>query len=174
MILSRSRRTIGAATSCVLALSLGTSLLGSWVPPLWADEVAQLDVRHDDGRQLVGLPMPEGERWCLVWNHSVTGIRIQDCYRHHAGQMVLERSHQPDFAAGLGHVPGRGRQVSDGEGGYWIEDIDEPVPGNRYRLRVGSPEVNHRLLHDGRRLSLSERAAGERVTIYLRTPATTP
>ncbi|QJR00684.1 DUF1850 domain-containing protein [Halomonas sp. PGE1] len=117
--------------------------------------------------------MPEGEAWCLEWNHSVAGFPVQDCYRHRDGLMVLERSHQPDFAAGLGHVPGRGRQVSDGEGGYWIEEIDEPVPGNRYRLRVGSPEVNHRLLHEGRRLSLSDQAAGERVTIHLRTSAST-
>ena len=135
----------------------------------WAD-ASRLTVLDADEQMLVELPMPEGERWCLEWNHSVTGIRVQDCYRHVQGKMVLERSHQPDFAAGLGHVPGRGRQVSDGRGGYWIENIDEPVPGNRYRLWVGSDKVNHRLLHEGSRISLSERAAGERVTIYLQTP----
>ncbi|MCE8042080.1 DUF1850 domain-containing protein [Halomonas daqingensis] len=147
-------------------LALGCSMA-------WAGD-ARLQVLSDDDTLLVELPMPEGERWCLEWNHSVTGIRVQDCYRHDQGRMVLERSHQPDFAAGLGHVPGRGRQVSDGQGGYWIEEINEPVAGNRYRLRVGSDKVDHRLLHEGRRISLSERAAGERVTIHLRTPDTTP
>lgn len=164
--LRRSRRALGPATFCVLTLCAASTAV-------WAD-ASHLEVLDDHGQALVSLPMPEGERWCMEWNHSVTGIRVQDCYRHHQGNMVLERSHQPDFAAGLGHVPGRGRQVSDGQGGYWIEDIDEPVPGNRYRLRVGSARVDHRLLHEGRRISLSELAAGERVTIHLRTPDSTP
>ncbi|WP_445003435.1 DUF1850 domain-containing protein [Halomonas mongoliensis] len=142
--------------------------------PLSAGDAGRLEVTADSGRRIASLPMPEGEAWCLEWNHSVAGFPVLDCYRHREGLMVLERSHLPDFAAGLDHIPGRGRQVSDGEGGYWIEAIDEPVPGNRYRLRVGSPEVNHRLLHEGRRLSLSDRAAGERVTIHLRTSAATP
>ncbi|MCH4562170.1 DUF1850 domain-containing protein [Halomonas sp. EGI 63088] len=165
----RRRRAFAPATWRALALGLMLA-----VSPVGADDAGRLEVRGDDDRLILALPMPEGERWCLEWNHSVTGIRVQDCYRHRAGRMVLERSHQPDFAAGLGHVPGRGRQVSDGRGGYWIEEIDEPVPGNRYYLRVGSPEVDHRLLHAGRRLSISERAAGERVTIHLRSPSTTP
>lgn len=166
MSASRSRRAFGPATFCALTLGCAMS-------PAWGDG-ARLEVLDDVGHALVTLPMPEGERWCLEWNHSVTGIRVQDCYRHFQGKMVLERSHQPDFAAGLGHVPGRGRQVSDGQGGYWIEDIDEPVAGNRYQLRVGSKKVDHRLLHEGRRTSLSERAAGKRVTIHLHTPDTTP
>ena len=158
-----SRRAFGPAAA-LLCLLLA--------PPALADE-GWLEVTADSGRLIASLPMPEGEAWCLEWNHSVTGIRVQDCYRHRDGLMVLERSHQPDFSAGLGHVPGRGRQVSDGEGGYWIEGIDEPVPGNRYHLRVGSPEVNHRLLHEDRRLSLSDQAAGERVKIHLRTSSPT-
>ncbi|KAA0013276.1 DUF1850 domain-containing protein [Billgrantia pellis] len=113
-------------------------------------------------------------RWCLGWNHSVKKFPVLDCYRYQEGRMVLERSHQPDFAAGLGHTLGRGVQVSDGQGGYWIEDIDEPVPGDRYTLRVGSPIVDHRLLWQAEgnehRVSLSELAAGERVTLQLRKP----
>ena len=164
-ILTASRRALGPAALllCLLIPVSGLAAAEGW-----------LEVHADDGRLIASLPMPEGEAWCLEWNHSVAGFPVQDCYRHREGRMVLERSHLPDFAAGLDHIPGRGRQVSDGEGGYWIEEIDEPVPGNRYHLRVGSPEVNHRLLHEGRRLSLSDRAAGERVTIHLRTSAATP
>lgn len=86
--------------------------------------------------------------------------------------MILERSHQPDFAAGLGHIPGRGTQKSDGKGGYWIENINEPVPGNRYLLRVGSASVDHRIIWNDSVISLSNSAAGERVTIQL-TPTRT-
>lgn len=131
---------------------------------------ARLEVLDADGKTLVSLPMPDGEGWCLEWNHSVEGFPVLDCYRHREGRMVLARSHLPDFAAGLDHIPGRGRQVSDGEGGYWIEAIDEPVPGNAYRLRVGAMRVNHRLVMDGERISLSRLAENRRVTIRLIQP----
>ncbi|MBB3231396.1 DUF1850 domain-containing protein [Halomonas stenophila] len=153
----------------------------------------ELRVRDAQGQALVRLPMPEGAGWCLAWNHSVEGFPVHDCYRNRGGHMVLVRSHLPDFAAGLDHIPGRGRQVSDGEGGYWIEEIDEPVPGDHYRLRVGTRRVDHRLVRhgepslaallDGARdcgagryadvsaapvvVSLSERAANARVTVSL-------
>ena len=127
-----------------------------------------LEVRDRSDTLLVSLPMPQGEGWCLEWNHSVEGFPVLDCYRNEHGRMVLESSHQPDFAAGLGHVPGRGRQVSDGHGGYWIKDIHEPVPGDRYLLRVGAPRVNHRLVVEDKTISLSDLAAGQRVSIGLR------
>ncbi|SHK75214.1 DUF1850 domain-containing protein [Halomonas caseinilytica] len=119
------------------------------VPALAECPAHELRVNGADGRLLVSLPMPEGAGWCLAWNHSVEGFAVHDCYRNVGGHMVLERSHLPDFAAGLDHIPGRGRQVSDGQGGYWIEDLDEPVPGDRYRLRVGAMRVDHRLVRHG-------------------------
>lgn len=81
--------------------------------------------------------------------------------------MVLVRSHLLDFVAGLDHIPGRGQQVSDGQGGSLILDIDEPVPGNAYVLRPGTGLVDHRLTIDDRVVSLSAAAARERVTIAL-------
>lgn len=175
---------------------LGALLLGGLAVPALADCPShELTVRDAEDRPLVRLPMPEGEGWCLAWNHSVEGFTVHDCYRNVAGRMVLQRSHLPDFAAGLDHIPGRGRQVSDGHGGYWIEDLDEPVPGDAYRLRVGAMRVEHRLvgrpegtplatlLDDARDcgagarypdaaeppvvVSLSELAANERVTLSL-------
>lgn len=146
----------GAALACVLVS----------LPALAADAV--LEVLDDDGRRLARFPVEPGEGWCLLWEHSVEGFTVEDCYAYRDGRMVLVASHQPDFAAGLGHVPGRGTQRSDGAGGYWIRGIDEPVPGNRYLLRVGSGRVNHRIRHRGDVTSLSRLAAGERVTLRLR------
>ncbi len=123
---------------------------------------------RDDGSQIARFAMPEGQGWCVLWNHSVQGFPVTDCYENRQGRMVLVRSRQPDFAAGLGHIPGRGRQVSDGEGGYWILDIDEPVPGNAYVLRPGAGPVDHRLQVDGKIVSLSKAAARQRVRIELR------
>lgn len=120
-----------------------------------------------DGTEIARLPVPEGAGWCIFWHHSVQGFEVQDCYRNRKGHMVLDRSHQPDFAAGLGHLPGRGRQVSDGAGGYWIEDIGEPVPGDSYVLRPGTMAVNHRIVAGDRHVSLSALAPRARVRIAL-------
>ncbi len=152
----------GLALRVVLAaafLLAGTTFL--------AASQAVLEVVSCEHRVLVQHPLAADERWCIAWNHSVTQIPIRDCYVHRDGAMVLERSHQPDFAAGLGHVPGRGRQESDGQGGYWIEDILEPVPGDAYLLRVGSPAVDHRVLLEDGEFSLSRLVPGELVMIRL-------
>lgn len=79
--------------------------------------------------------------------------------------MILVHSHTPSFDAGLGHIPGRGRQVSDGYGGYFIYDINEAVANNSYVLRAGSMKVNHRIEYQGQSYSLSELAEHERVVI---------
>jgi len=121
----------------------------------------------ETGDVLASLPLPEGAGWCILWNHSVQGFEVEDCYENRAGRMVLVRSHLPDFAAGLDHIPGRGRQLSDGMGGYWIEDIDEPVPGDAYILRPGRPAVNHRIRTETTEISLTALAEHARVRIAL-------
>jgi len=120
-----------------------------------------------DGRILAQFDVAEGAGWCLLWRHSVQGFEVADCYVNRGGRMVLDRAHLPDFAAGLDHIPGRGVQRSDGAGGYWIEGLDEPVPGNAYILRPGSMAVDHRLQVGAEVVSLSALAAHDRVRISL-------
>jgi len=141
--------------------------LAALAQPAAPTAAGSLTAVTDAGETVARLAVPDGGRWCVLWRHSVAVFEVADCYRNAGGTMVLERSHLPDFAAGLDHIPGRGRQVSDGRGGYWIEDIDEPVPGNSYLLRVGGPGVDHRLSTGGTIVSLTERAAGARVTLTL-------
>lgn len=128
---------------------------------------AQLVATHEDGREIARLNVPEGGEWCVLWHHSVEGFEVSDCYENRDGHMVLVWSHLPDFAAGLGHIPGRGTQVTDGQGGYLILDIDEPVPGDAYILRPGRGPVDHRLQVGDTVVSLSAVAARERVRIAL-------
>lgn len=149
--------TIGGGCSALL-------LLFGAGPALPEDLVA---TRIGDGTEIARLSVPEGGEWCVLWNHSVQGFPVTDCYENRDGRMVLTRSRQPDFAAGLGHIPGRGRQVSDGEGGYWILEIDEAVPGDAYVLRPGAGPVDHRLQVGDTVVSLSEAAARQRVRIAL-------
>lgn len=136
-------------------------------PPGQLHADALVATRLADGAELLRADVAEGGGWCVLWRHSVQGFEVSDCYLNRDGQMVLDRSHLPDFAAGLDHIPGRGVQRSDGEGGYWITDLDEPVAGNAYVLRAGSMAVDHRLLIGERQVSLSALASGERVRIAL-------
>ena len=121
----------------------------------------------ETGKLLAQLPVSEGHGWCILWHHSVQGFEVEDCYENQSGRMVLVRSHLPDFAAGLDHIPGRGRQVSDGHGGYFIEELNEPVPGNAYIIRPGGPRVDHRLRTETREISLTALAERARVQIAL-------
>jgi hypothetical protein len=142
---------------CALLLLLSTACASA----------GTLTATREDGTAIARLDVPEGGGWCILWRHSVKGFEVSDCYENRAGRMVLVWSHLPDFAAGLDHIPGRGRQVSDGQGGYWIEDLDEPVPGDAYILRPGSMAVDHRIATGETVISLSARAERERVRIAL-------
>lgn len=103
--------------------------------------------------------------WHLAWNHSVTGIRVRDYFTVKENQLMLTHSHMPAFDAGLGHIPGRGRLESDGNGGYWVYDINSTIPQPGLLIRVGSERVNHTLVQGHRTWNLSEVAAGRRVVI---------
>lgn len=124
-----------------------------------------LRVSTADGTVLFDIPLQEPYVWVVEWNHSVTGIVVDDYYLYDGEQMILTASHAPSFDAGLGHIPGRGTVESDGNHGYWIRGINEPVPGNAYLLRVGSTAVNHRIIVGGKLYSLSAVAEHERVRL---------
>jgi len=142
-------------------------LLASLWAGTGATQAGVLAATREDGTEILRIPVPEGAEWCVLWRHSVRGFDVSDCYQNRAGRMVLVRTHLPDFAAGLDHIPGRGRQVSDGHGGYWIFDINELVPGDAYVLRPGAGKVNHRLQAGDSVVSLSAIAPRERVRIML-------
>ena len=143
----------GALTALLLSLS-----------PAFAET---LIATRSDGVVIARFHIPEGEGWCINWRHSVQGFEVSDCYLNQGGLMVLDRSHLPDFAAGLDHIPGRGIQLSDGMGGYWIVDLNEPVPGTAYILRPGGPKVDHRITTPTAEVSLSAAAYHDRVKIAL-------
>lgn len=130
-----------------------------------ASPAYQLQVVSSEQELLLNLPLDEQEDWCLVWNHSVVGFAVEDCFSVVAGQWMLNSSHQPDFAAGLGHTLGRGKQLSDGRDGYIIKDMAVVMNNNQMVLRVGSLAVNHRFDYRKKTISLSALAAGQRVTL---------
>ncbi len=152
---------IQAATGAALALAAFAAAAG-----VAAGANPRLQVVENGATAMTADLGPDG-RWCLVWNHSVAGFEVRDCFRADGGTLVLERSHQPDFAAGLGDIPGRGHVVSDGSGGYWIEHIDAAMPAGGLPLRVGSQRVGHRLEIGDEVLPLPARLARHSVVIRL-------
>lgn len=133
--------------------------------PAW-----ELAVTGTDQVPLARIGLEAGGQWCLTWNHSVQGFPVIDCFSVQGGQLILDTSQTPDFAAGLGYIAGRGTLESDGQHGYRIVDMNVPISQNTLRLRVGSESVNHRISVDSYTVSLSQLAADERVEIRL-TPA---
>jgi hypothetical protein len=144
------------------ALFASAVLIGT---PLWAQDALVVETR--EGRSLGQLHFDAGQEICLTWAHSVTGGHVADCFENRDGTMMLTRSYLHDFAAGLGEVAGRGTMRAATGGGYWIDGIDEAIPGNALLLRVGAPRVGHVLAGAGQRLDLSAHAAGARVTLRL-------
>lgn len=126
-----------------------------------------LVVETRNGLAIAELAFVSGQEICLSWSHSVTGGQVADCFENRDGVMLLTRSFLHDFAAGLGEILGRGTISAAAEGGYWIDGIDEVIPGNKLLLRVGAPRVGHRLIGAGQRANLSAQAAGARVTLRL-------
>jgi hypothetical protein len=134
--------------------------------PSWA---WQLEVVTTDQRLLTQVDLPADGRWCLLWHHSVQGFQVEDCFRVEDDILLLDSTQTPDFAAGLGHIPGRGDLGSDDNHGYRITNFNQPLPGNQLVLRVGSMQVNHRIAVKHQSISLSELAADQRVIIRLAT-----
>lgn len=138
------------------------------VAALAEDHVAwELTVTDSDQSLLTRISLEASGRWCLVWNHSVQGFPVIDCFRVEGGQLMLESSRMPDFAAGLGYTAGRGILESDNQHGYRIVAMNVPISENTLRLRVGSDSVNHRIKVGSRMVSLTHLAADERVDIRL-------
>jgi hypothetical protein len=163
------RRTLAGGGLAALLLASPVAADGAARDLVASSARDLIATRLADGAEIARLPVPDGAGWCVLWRHSVQGFEVADCYENRGGRMVLVTSRQPDFAAGLGHIPGRGVQRSDGAGGYVIEGIDEPVPGDAYVLRPGGPEVDHRIALGDVTVSLSARASRQRVRLSLET-----
>jgi hypothetical protein len=130
-----------------------------------------LVVRTEAGAEVVRVPLRTDPTWEVRWVHSVAGIVVRDIYAWRDGRMLLTDSLTPLLdVAGLGHTPGRGTLRDDGDGGFWIADIDERVPGDAYVLRVGSPRAPTVLVHGASEFDLSAEHAGARLRIEVVTP----
>ncbi|MBN2760693.1 MAG: DUF1850 domain-containing protein [Rhodobacteraceae bacterium] len=133
--------------------------------PAHAGDVLQ--VADAQGRPVAEMPFDGGEI-CLTWAHSVTGGAVADCFAARDGRLILVGSYLHDYAAGLGEVAGRGRVMPAEDGGYWIVEIDEPMPPGGLPLRIGPARVGHKLTGAAGVVDLSALAANTLVTLRVR------
>lgn len=173
---SRLPLFVDAALLVVAALLIASgALLGRARPEHDASVGAHtgpwLEVTTAAGETILRLPLAAEPRWEVHWVHSVAGILVRDSFLWKDGTMLLTDSRTPRLdVAGLGHIEGRGVMKSDGEGGTWIADLDEPIPGNAYTIRIGSSFAPTTIVHAGNRYGLTDEHAGERATISVVTP----
>jgi len=131
----------------------------------------ELLVRTAAGVEIERIPLRTDPTWEVRWVHSVAGIVVRDIYAWRDGRMLLTDSLTPLLdVAGLGYTPGRGELRDDGDGGFWIADIDEPIPGGTHVLRVGSELAPTVLVHGAREIDLSAEYAGQRLELLVVTP----
>jgi hypothetical protein len=157
---------VAGAGFVVLGILAALTAYGAWLRP-----GPELVVSTSAGAEVLRLPLRGDPTWEVRWVHSVTAIVVRDIYAWRDGRMLLTDSLTPQLdVAGLGHTPGRGELRDDGEGGFWIAGIDEPVPGNGYWLRVGGADAPLTLVHGARAYDLTRTHAGERLRIEVREP----
>lgn len=149
----RAGRSVAAALALLLAGAAAGQATGG----------ADLVVADAAGRVIGTFPLGSERRWCLVWNHSVTGIEVTDCFRVEGGRMILETSRMADLAAGLGESPGA-RITSDGNG-YLLAGIERAIPAEGLVLRRAGKAVDQRLRIGAAEHRLPAGPRGERLVI---------
>jgi hypothetical protein len=152
----------GRSLAAALALLLAGAAAGQ------AADGTGLVVVDDGGRMIGTYALGPDRRWCLVWNHSVAGSEVADCFRIEdgiaGGRIILETSRMADLAAGLGESPGA-QIVPDGTGGYLVAGIERPIPAGGLVLRRAGPAVDQRLRIGGEEHRLPPGPRGERLVI---------
>ncbi len=142
--------------------ALGALLVFLWLA--WPVTVLQVGV---EGRGPVFFPVRDGALAELTWVHSVSAIPVREVFRVEGGELWLEETHNPWFAAGLGEVAGRGRTVAEANHAVAIVDLHERAEG--MALRIGSPEIHHTVRVSGRSCDLSRLAPHERAVFEVLT-----
>lgn len=112
---------------------------------------------------LLFLPMRDNETLELTWRHSVDHILVRDVFSLRGGTLYLNATYHAFFAAGLGHIVGRGKVISTDNHGLAVIDINEAL--ETLPLRVGSADIAHTLHHRGQRYNLSARYPHRRVQL---------
>jgi len=142
--------------------ALGALALLVWLA--WPVTVLQVGI---EGVGPVFFPVREGSVVELRWVHSVSAIPVREVFRVAGGELWLEETHNPWFAAGLGEIAGRGRTVAEGDHAVAVVGMHERAEG--MALRIGSPEIHHTVRVSASSCDLSRLAPHERAVFEVLT-----
>lgn len=130
-------------------------LIVALVLPMWP----RVTVSSEEG----ALALLDHDKLSISYVHSIDGLPVEEDLRVNGSELIVERTRLRQFGAGMGHIEGQGHGYSDGE--WWVLDGLERHIGQDLHLRVGLPNIDHRLRAGETELHLSRCMAGERVTI---------
>ena len=103
----------------------------------------QLVLSDSTGKELLAVPMGEGDEFAIRYTHSVAQSPVEDWFSVEDGIIYLEKTVYQDFGAGLPHNADEGQIMDFGGGRISISDFHRALPA--FDLRVGRT-ANHTLL----------------------------
>lgn len=114
---------------------------------------------------ILRTPLAYGRTFTIRYIHSVDRAPVFEVFEAAKGEgLVLRETYFRMFGAGMGHWEGHGEIVQEGP---WIKIKDINRSLGSFVLRVGSPEVAHTVLMDGKEWNLSQKASGRRVVVMI-------
>lgn len=95
------------------------------------------------GKELLAVPMEEGDEFAIRYIHSVAQSPVEDWFSVEDNTIFLEKTVYQDFGAGLPHEADEGQVMGFGDGHISISGFHRPLP--TFDQRVGRI-ANHTLL----------------------------
>jgi hypothetical protein len=164
--LGRIDRTAGQSAIRNPQFAIAAALVPVLALWWWPSGVELIIAPRDSGDPILVLPLEPGERFTLHYVHSVDRAPVWEEHSvDRTGNIYVEEERFVMFGAGMGHWPGHGTLVSDGQHQV-IKNIHKPV--GEFVLRVGSSGVDHAIIWRGKRVNLSRIAAGRAVVVSAR------
>lgn len=104
---------------------------------------SQLVLSDSTGKELLTVPMDEGDEFAIRYIHSVAKSPVEDWFSVEGSTIFLEKTVYQDFGAGLPHEVDEGQVMDFGNGHISISGFHRPLP--TFDQRVGRI-ANHTLL----------------------------
>lgn len=145
---------MGKIRRMIIGFLIGGAIILLFIPMPW---LVIEDFKRKE--KLLSLPLMWQQSFEICYTHSVDRKPVCEIFKVKWGEgIVLHEMHFRLFGAGMGHWPGHGQLVREGE---WIKikKIDKVI--GSFLLRVGSRGVDHILSVGRNKINLTERMEGK-------------
>lgn len=151
-----SRRAV--AVGGLLAVAVVAAVVGGQPGAAALDGDRTLVVTHENGTELVALPVDDGDEVVIEYTHSVEKTLVRDVYAPADGTLRMTRMEFSSFGAGLpSHA-----NVTERDGRY----VYHPPQTEHELLRVKTGTVaDHDLIVGGERYDITAMSGGRAVEL---------